>query len=354
MERKIKVGIVGLGRLGRSGGGGGGATKLPEKFIVAAAADHDPERLKNLPEEFKNAKLFGSLDEMLEKGDIEVVAIVTRHPAHVPMAIQALRAGKYVYLEKPTATSLAEFDSLEPYRDRIFFGHNRRYEAAFQKALRLIARGELGTIQMIKLYRSVGYCRRNDWMTMTEFYGGLLSNWGPHLIDQALQFLDSPVRDIWADVRSIISIGDGDDFFKILLKAENGRAADIEVTGANTMPGREMEIIGDRGTLVWPVDGKMLVRRIDPEIELKPLKPHPENPPFKYGNFDETLSFVESKYDVPDICPVELWNRVWDTLVNRAPYPITWEQAREVVRVTEEVFRRSDFAPIKKFRSSKA
>ena len=44
---------------------------------------------------------------------------------------------------------------------------------------------------------------------MTEFSGGLLTNWGPHVIDQALQFIGSPVADLWADVRSVISIGDG-------------------------------------------------------------------------------------------------------------------------------------------------
>ena len=218
-------------------------------------------------------------------------------------------------------------------------------------ALALIAAGIIGEVQYIKLYRSVGYCRRNDWMTMTEFYGGLLSNWGPHLIDQALQFLDAPVIDLWADVRNVISIGDGDDLFKILLKAGNGRVADVEVTGANTMPGREMEIIGSRGTIIFNGGKVIEVKRIDPAVELKKLSPHPENPPLKYGNFDETLYFVEEKYQVPDVPMHEIWKHIWKAVVENVPFPVTPEQAREVVRITEEAFKKSGFEPIKNFKS---
>ena len=206
--------------------------------------------------------------------------------------------------------------------------------------------GILGKVSYIKLYRSVGYQRRNDWMTMTEFYGGLLSNWGPHLIDQALQFLEAPVVDLWADVRHSICIGDGDDQLKLILKAENGRLADIELSGANTMPGREMEIVGTRGTLVYDGGNKIHVRMVDPSIEFKELKPHPENPPLAYGNFEETLSFVDADYDIPSIPFSIIWEKIYNSAVNGEPYPITWEQAEEVVRITENAFIKSHFTPM--------
>ena len=290
---KLKVGIVGVGRIGGNHAEEIGG--MPDKFELVACADHDPERLvKDVPEQLKNVAKYPSLEEMLKHPGLDMVTIAVRHPDHVPMAIQILEAGKIAVVEKPVATSVAEMEHLlavaKKHPHKLFLRHNRRFEAPFIKVRELMNSGLIGEVQYIKLYRSVGFCRRNDWMTMTEFYGGLLSNWGPHLIDQALQLLDSPVVDLWADVRRVVSIGDGDDLFKILLKAKNGRLADIEVTGANTMPGREMEIIGSRGTIVYS-DGKIKARYIDPSVELKDLKPHPENPPKKYGNFDETLYF---------------------------------------------------------------
>lgn len=350
---KLKVGIVGVGRIGGNHAEEIGG--MPDKFELVACADHDPERLvKDVPEQLKNVAKYPSLEEMLKHPGLDMVTIAVRHPDHVPMAIQILEAGKIAVVEKPVATSVAEMEHLlavaKKHPHKLFLRHNRRFEAPFIKVRELMNSGLIGEAQYIKLYRSVGFCRRNDWMTMTEFYGGLLSNWGPHLIDQALQLLDSPVVDLWADVRRVVSIGDGDDLFKILLKAKNGRLADIEVTGANTMPGREMEIIGSRGTIVYS-DGKIKARYIDPSVELKDLKPHPENPPKKYGNFDETLYFVNAEYESPKISQTVLWTYLYDEVTKGIPSPIKLEEGLETVRVTEEAFRKSGFEPIRKFHS---
>lgn len=352
MSRIIKVGIVGLGRAG-IGMHSSELVQFPDRFAIAAACDHAKERLENLPERFKGAKLYTDYSEMLHDDNVELVSIATRHPEHVPMALQALEAGKYVNIDKPYALNNREMAQLaeadKKYPGRIFLRHNRRYEAPFQKAMKLIATGVLGEINTVKLYRSVGFCRRNDWMTMTEFGGGLFTNWGPHIIDQALQFLDSPVVDLWANIRSIISIGDGDDHIKLLLKAANGRVADIEISGAHALPGRELEIQGSRGTLIYPVDGRIKMRYVDPEIEYKPLKPHPENPPMQYGNFDETLTFIEQFVEIPPIPMSEIWKHVYDAIVNGVPYPVTIENGIAVTEIMEKAFRRSGFKPAERF-----
>ena len=351
--RKIKVGIVGLGRIGR--GHISELAKFPGKYEVVAVADHAPDRFENLPAFAAEARQYPSLEALLEDPEVEMVNVCVRHPDHVPMGLKIVDAGKIAVIEKPVATSTAEMDLLrvadKAHPGHIFFRHNRRFEPAFIKVRELIASGLIGEVQYIKLDRSVGFCRRNDWMTMTEFYGGLLSNWGPHLIDQALRLLDSPVVELWADVRRVVSIGDGDDLFKIILRGENGRLADIEVTGANTMPGREMEIIGNRGTIVYEGGNTISARTIDPSVELKDLKPHPENPPLQYGNFDEKLYFVESKFQVPDGSMSDIWAKIYDAIANGIPFEVTFDQAYEVVKITEEAFRKSGFKPITNFKS---
>lgn len=341
--RKIRTAIVGFGRIGHCHAED--MAHYPDKYSLVAIADNDPERIKNLPESIGEVKTYLSLTNLLHDNGVDMITIGTRHPDHVPMAIKILEAGKCAVIEKPIACSVAQFDELmtvaAKHPNKLFFRHNRRFEAAFVKVQQLIADGVIGDVQYIKLYRSVGYCRRNDWMTMTRFYGGLLSNWGPHLIDQGLQLLDSPVVDMWSDVRRVISIGDGDDLFKILLRGKNGRVVDIEVAGCNAMPGREMEIIGAHGTIVYDGKDRINVRALDPSVELKKLKPHPEQAPLAYGNFDEKLYFVESSYQVPDIPFYAIWEKIYESAVENKPYPITAEQAREVVRITEEAFRQN-------------
>lgn len=253
-------------------------------------------------------------------------------------------------IDKPIAVNYEEAQKLKACADRhpgrLFPRQNRRFEGPFQKALQLISTGVLGRITLVKLHRACGYCRRNDWMTMTEFSGGLLTNWGPHVIDQALQFIGSPVADLWADVRSVISIGDGDDQIKLLLRGENGVVADLEISGTNAKPGREIEILGERGTLVYdPKAGAIEMRFVDPECEFKPLAPHPENPPMEYGNFDEKLTFIEQKVEIPFIPMSEIWKHIYASVREGRPFPIRLEEAMEVVRLCDEAFRRSGFRP---------
>ena len=348
----VRVGLWGIGRAGHNMHCSE-IDQYPDRFQIVAACDIDESRVNNLVERYHCAG-YTSGAEFLNDPNVELVAVAVRSTEHVDYALKALKAGKIVFLEKPFALTPDGMKLLEQavrdYPGKLYFRHNRRFEAPFVKVRELINSGLIGEVQYIKLYRSVGFCRRNDWMTMTDYYGGLLSNWGPHLIDQALRLLDSPVVDLWADVRRVVSIGDGDDLFKILLKAENGRLADIEVTGANTMPGREMEIIGSRGTIVYN-EGKLTARYIDPSVELKDLKPHPENPPKRYGNFDETLYFVNAEYQCPDIHQSVLWTYLYDEVTKGIPSPIKLEEGLETVRITEEAFRKSGFEPIKRFKS---
>ena len=353
--KKLKVGIVGLGRIAVLGHIPE-ISKYPDRFEIVAVADIIPERLEESHTKLSGVKKYTSLSAMLEDDEVEMITIATRHPDHVPMALEILDAGKIAVVEKPVACSMKEMAVLEAaaakHPGKLFFRHNRRYEPAFRKALELASGGIIGDVHYIKLYRSVGFCRRNDWMTMTEFYGGLLSNWGPHLIDQALQFIGAPAEVVFADVRRVVSIGDGDDTEKIILRGTNGRLADIEISGANAMPGREMEIVGSRGAIVFDGGkGKIKVRSIDPCVTLRELKPHPETPPLRYGNADERLYFVESEYEVPDGSTGDLWAAIHDDVVNGIPCPVTIRQAAEVVRITEEAFAKSKFAPIGNFKS---
>ena len=346
--KKIKVAIVGLGRI--SGDHFQGIGALPDMFKIVAMCDTDPARIERCAKERPGLKAYDSIDKLLKDDEIDMVTICTRHPDHVPMARKAIAAGKIAVVEKPCATSAKELENLIAFAKkkggRVFFRHNRRYESAFQKAMQLMNSGILGEVQYVKIHRFPSYCRRNDWMTMSEYYGGLLSNWGPHLIDQALQYLAAPIADIWSDLRRVISIGDGDDLMKILIRGTNKRLVEVELSGCNALPGRQLEIIGTRGTLIYEGGKQIEVRAVDPSIPFKKLKPHPGQPGFAYGNFDETLEFVDSLYDVPPEHMGQLWVDLYNDVVKGIPTPVRPEQALAVMKVIDTVFKQNDWKPI--------
>ena len=144
MGRILNVGVVGLGRIGRNHLSE--LASLPEMFKIVAGADNAPDRLDELcPKELDGAAKYASLDEMLKHPGLDMVTIATRHPDHVPMAIKILEAGKIAVVEKPTATSVAEFDRMlsvaEKHPHRLFLRHNRRFEPAFVKVKELMDSG---------------------------------------------------------------------------------------------------------------------------------------------------------------------------------------------------------------------
>ena len=372
MARIIKVGVVGLGRAGRF-------MHIPEleqhpsKFEVVAAADWAEERRNDLPEKLSHLRIYPSLEAMLADPEVEMITIASRSEYHTPQALQALAAGKFVVVDKPVAVSVEEAEALvaaaKKFPGRLFLRFNRRFEPIFNQVRGIIGEGILGEISMLKLYRHTGFVRRKDWQTLTEFHGGMLNNWGPHLIDQALQLLESPVADLWCDLNHRIAAGDAEDQIKLLLRAENGRVADIEISSCVALSANWYEVWGDRGTLVVPADGaEIRLRYLDPAQKLPPVEAVRGLFPLAYGNPDEKLSFVEESRPVARskghtfqrgkmVDPATakqsggytyddtMWNHVYDAITTGAEYPIRVEDGLAVTRVIAEARRRSGYRP---------
>ncbi len=369
--RKLRVGIVGLGRAGRLMHAPEMA-QYPEQFEIVAACDHAPDRLENLPKEFDKAKKYTDIAQVLADPEVELVTIATRNPDHTPQAIRALEAGKYVVVDKPIAISYAQVKELaaaeKRFPGKLFLRFNRRFEPAFNHLREILDSGILGKVGMIKIYRHPVYNRRYDWQTLSEFKGGMLNNWGPHLVDQALQLLGAPVKDLWSDIQHVFAAGDADDQIKFMLRGENGTVIDVELSSVCALQGNLYEVWGDRGTLMIPADGKTIhMRYIDPEQKLPPLKAVRENFPLQYGNpeelrmKDETIPVKEMKghtlqrgrviesgigdqksgYASQDT----MWACLYENITRGIPYPITMEEGVEAVRITEEVYKKSGFKP---------
>ncbi|MFA7184674.1 MAG: Gfo/Idh/MocA family oxidoreductase [Victivallales bacterium] len=373
MKRKIRIGILGLGRAGRYMH----APELalsPDLFDLVAGCDHAPDRRVDLPPQFANATIYASLKEMLDDDRIEMITIATRNPDHTPHALAVLEAGKYAVVDKPVAISAKQAEQLKKaaaaYPGKLLFRYNRRFEPAFCKVREVMLSGLLGRIGMVKIYRHPGFVRRLDWQTLTEFKGGMFNNWGPHLVDQALQLLDAPVDDLWCDLQHNVTAGDADDQVKLLLRGSNGRVADVEVSTTVTLPGRLYEVWGERGSLFVPLEEKTVqLRYLDPEQNLKPLHPVRANFPLAYGNPDEKLRFIEKELPIetdsthilqrghvlkpgepvdPErgyTYPDTMWGHIYAAVTEGVPYPVTVEQGLEVVRIIERARRASKYTP---------
>ncbi len=347
--KKIKVGIWGLGRAG-SGMHIPEIAKFPDLFSIVAGCDNDKERIPSAKEKLPSGRFYGKSEEFLDDPEVELVSIATRSPDHTAHALKALAAGKYVFLEKPIALTYADAKKLkkasEKYPGKLYLRHNRRYEPPFNHIREIIASGVLGDVYEVKLHRH-GYQRRNDWQTIIGCGGGQLNNWGPHIIDHALRFLESPVANIWSELKKIAAAGDAEDHLKIILTGENGRIIDLEISGGTAISQPEYIIFGSKGALVCQ-GNSITMKYIDPKQKLLKIKAYPCNPPLSggFGNA-EVLKWVEKTIPVAPkaACDVHhIWKGLYNAIRKGKPYPITIDEGVEVVRVAELARRGTAFA----------
>ena len=343
---KIKYGVCGIGRIGVVHCRFFSADR--EHYELVALCDLDRARVETMQQEF-GGKAYVDFAEFLADPELELVIIATRSLDHVRNAEQALAAGKKVLLEKPIAVTAADFLTLQrlvkQYPGKLFFGHNHRFEPAFRNTQAILAQGLLGNLRVIKLCKHHAFMRRNDWQMRLDCGGGQLSVWAPHLLDQSLQLLGAPVREVRSDLRRILTPGDADDHVQITLVGENDVIAALEISNAVALPGPYCTLYGDRGSLIYGQDQKTIhLKYLDPKFQWAETRAQAGTPELNQGMSAEgELPWIEETRQVEpegslwDRVEIEMVQHLYNALRNNIPFPVTSAEALEVVRITEIV-----------------
>lgn len=330
----VRVGIVGLGRAGwgmhrrellKHGG-----------YQIVAGCDLLPERAQQVSSEF-GGRAYVDYHDLVADPDLDLVITATRSDTHAAVNIAALEAGKHVVAEKPFATSLAEADAqIEAARHapgRLLVRQNRRFDPAFLHLQEILAGGQLGDLRFIKLYRH-NYQRRADWQTLKAYRGGLLNNWGPHIIDHALRLIDAPITSLWSDLQLIAAAGDAEDHLKIVLRGGNGIVADIEISGGMALPGPVWQLFGTQGAL--STDEKTVTLRWYDRAALPAITADAGDRPLDSGFSNaEAIPWQVEEFPVQPARPTTFYTEVHRTLTGDSPFPVSLEEARAVVEITE-------------------
>lgn len=246
---KVKFGIIGYGFMGHEHSN---MLNQFEEIELVAVCDTNPEQVKDAPE---GVKVYDNADDLL-KEDINTVIISVPNPLHREMVEKAARAGKNVICEKPAAMSVKEFDEMVAITEEcgVLFTihHQRRWDKDYRIMKEVYDRKMVGDMYLIKsqLYGVNG--NMHDWHIYPEMGGGMLYDWGVHLIDQVLNMVDSEIDSVFADVQNVIN-EKVDDYFKIILKFKNKITAEIELGTYYLTPKRAWFIGGNGGSAL--IDG---------------------------------------------------------------------------------------------------
>jgi len=341
----IRLGIVGLGRAGMHMH----EAELKgreRKFRIAAVCDILPDRREEMAQRHQ-CRSYARMEELIADPAVEMVDIATRSCDHYSHARMALKAGKDVFLEKPICLTYAEARRLRSLSSRstgtLYVRHNRRFAPAFHHVREIIASGILGDVYEIKLRRG-SFQRRDDWQTLKRFGGGQLLNWGPHIIDHGLRLLESPLRGIWGDLKQVAAAGNAEDHLKILLTGANGRVIDLEISGGALANEPTYLVSGTRGGLTS--DGKTIcLKYLDPRQKLPPVKADPGTPKPSFS-FGAPLKWIEKTFPVRPKKAVNMsmiWDELYKAVRKGATFPISLDEAVEVMKVVSAVKKGTRF-----------
>ena len=223
----IRIAVIGHGFMGHEH-----ETMLSqmEGFRLIGFSDRDPKQLDDVREGLKR---YESNEALLADPEVDVVLIAANNNQHHDLVIQAAEAGKDIICEKPAAMSLEELDDMVRVTNecgvKFTVHHQRRLDQDFRIMKEIFDQKALGDVYMMKnsLYGFNG--NMHDWHVYISEGGGMLYDWGVHLIDQILFMMpEAKITSIYADVRNVINF-EVDDYFKILLRFDNHVMAEVEL-----------------------------------------------------------------------------------------------------------------------------
>jgi predicted dehydrogenase len=192
-KSKIRVAVVGAGAIGADHLA---SFKLHPAAEVVALAEVSPERGREAAARFGIPELVTDYKVLLGRADIDVISIAVPNYLHAPVALDALRAGKHVMLDKPMATNARDAARLvaEARKRGVLFmvGQNLRFSADTQTARQVVEAGTLGDIYHAKTFwtRRAGIPRIGSWFTQKRFAGGGCTyDIGVHALDRCLYLM---------------------------------------------------------------------------------------------------------------------------------------------------------------------
>ena len=225
---KKNLAIVGYG-----GQGAWHANWAMKSDVVALAGIFDIAEKRVIAAKENGIHTYSSLEELVSDPAVDIVLCATPNDVHKDIVITAMNAGKHVICEKPVALSVEDFDDMvaAAKKNGVFFSvhQNRRWDVDFLAIRSLIRSGEIGDTVNIesRIHGSRGI--PSDWRCHKPQGGGMILDWGVHLIDQMLQLIpDEKVTKVYCELTNITT-NEVDDGFNLHLTFESGKRATIEV-----------------------------------------------------------------------------------------------------------------------------
>ncbi len=294
-KKKIRVGVIGYG-----GAFDMGKLHLTDMraagMIPTAVAELDPARLAAAQKDFPGIETWASVKEMLDKSAVDLVTVITPHNTHAPLAIQCLKAGRHVVCEKPMALTTAECNAMIAAAKKsgvlLSTYHNRHWDGWILNALKHIRAGEIGAVVRVDVHMGQWGQPGDWWRSSKSVSGGILYDWGVHLLEYTLQIVASDIVEVsgythagaWASSTAWKKDTIEDEGW-IVVRYASGAWSSLLVSSLDTAPRQGwVHVSGTKGSFEFDGSGWTLSRPVAGKgARLSIVKG--QNPPSQWPRF---------------------------------------------------------------------
>ena len=340
-EREVGCAIIGYGGMGTWHGN---KIKSLSGGRVVGVYDILPER--NQAAEKKGFHAYVSREELLADPAVELVTVATPNDVHKEIAIAALEAGKNVISEKPVALNSGELEEMIAAANksgRLFTVHqNRRWDEDYLCAKQILDGNLLGPVHRIESRVQGSRGIPGDWRNQKAQGGGMLLDWGIHLLDQALMMtLPRKLVMVHADLTNVTN-EEVDDGFYTTLTFDDGLSVYVEVTTNNFIELPRWYVLGQNGSAKiggWRVNGKIVKVSHWEDRDAVPIQAG--------AGLTKTMAprnwktIRKYKLPRPRADWGEYYKNIFATLRGEAEALVTHDQQRRLMKLVEAIFESS-------------
>ncbi|WP_323665201.1 bi-domain-containing oxidoreductase [Aliarcobacter butzleri] len=284
--------------------------KLSNKYKLHAVMSRTGHSAKSVAKQYGATYATTNLEDILNDKEVDLVMIATRHDSHASLVLQALKACKHVFVEKPLATNQQELDLIKEFygsnienKPVLFTGFNRRFSKYTTEIVKHTSKRN--NPLFIQYRMNAGFIPLDHWVHEN---GGRIVGEGCHIVDLMTSIIGEKVVSISSEsLTPKNNKFSSTDNKSIVLKYEDGSIANIQyfATGSKDISKEYMEVHFDNKTIVMD-DYKSLkgygvkVTEITTNISEK-------------GQFEELEALYETLSGKTTKWPIELWDMIQTT-----------------------------------------
>jgi predicted dehydrogenase len=316
--------------------------KLRGKAELVAICDLNLAAAKQVASQFGIPSTYNNIAEMLNTEKPDLVDICTPPQTHARLAIEAMRHGCHVLVEKPMALTVADCDQIvrasEEYGLKVCVGHSDLFYEPFIRARRMVADGAIGRVRGMRIFLSTP----TDYMTSRPEHwahklpGGVIGETGPHIAYMTLAFIPR-IRTVNVDALKVMNNYPWSSFedYRINLIGDEAISSATVVYTTDEWAAR-VEVLGDKGFLMLDLESMNVLHYRRTELEAIPVglsllgESAQLARAFVSNAIRVATNRVRSTHEI-------IISQFVDSILSGSAPPVSAEEGREAVRVVNMV-----------------